>query len=71
MDKIEIHPCGTKVFLKTGGAEGYISEVSIKFDNVQYFISYWNNGVQTCWVNEKEFSTTNQYKTEIGFKNEQ
>ena len=60
-------PCGSIVKTKLSNIEGMITCQSIRFDKVQYEISYFNNGEQrTVWMNENEFET-NIEKQVIGF----
>ena len=60
-------PCGAMVKTKLSNIEGMITCQSIRFDKVQYEISYFNNGEQkTVWMNENEFETNTERKM-IGF----
>ena len=61
-------PCGISVKSKIGYVEGIITAVSIRFDNIQYEVSYFtDNEYKSAWLNESEFTTENQ-KHSIGFK---
>ena len=61
-------PCETIVKSKYGNIEGMITCQNIRFDKVQYEISYFNDGEQkTVWMNEGEFETDVK-KQSIGFK---
>lgn len=63
-----LFPCGAMVKSKYGSIEGMITAQSIRFDKVQYEISYFNSGDQkTVWMNEEEFET-NVEKRAVGFK---
>ena len=63
-----LFPCGAMVKSKYGSIEGMITAQSIRFDKVQYEISYFNSGDQkTVWMNENEFET-NVEKRAVGFK---
>ena len=62
-----LFPCGTFVRSKYGNIEGMITAQSLRFDKVQYEVSYFNNGEQKgIWMNENEF-TTDVKKYAIGF----
>lgn len=62
-----LFPCGTLVKSKYGNIEGMITCQNIRFDKVQYEVSYFNNGEQKAiWMNENEF-TTDVKKYAIGF----
>jgi hypothetical protein len=67
-NKIELYSCGTIVKIKLTDIQGMITCASIRFDRVQYEVSYFYSGEQkTLWLNENEFDTeTNKQK--IGFK---
>ena len=67
--EIKLYPCGTDVKLKLGDIEGMVTCNSIKFDKVQYEITFINNGTpHTTWVHEKEFSVKKKdTKKKIGF----
>jgi hypothetical protein len=68
MEKISLIPCGIIVKSRYGNIEGMITCQNIRFDKVQYEISYFNNGEQkTVWMNEGEFETDIK-KQWIGFK---
>ena len=63
-----LFPCGATVKTKYGAIDGMITAQSIRFDKVQYEISYFNSGDQkTIWMNENEFET-NAEKRAVGFK---
>ena len=65
---ISLFPCGIKVRMILSGIEGMITCSSIRFDKVQYEVSYFIEGKhETVWMNENEFETNNQ-KVKIGFK---
>jgi len=62
-----ILPCGSIVKTKIGGIEGMITCQSIRFDKIQYEITYFTNNEQKCiWMNENEFET-NVNRQIIGF----
>ena len=62
-----LFPCGTLVKSKYGNIEGMVTCQNLRFDKVQYEISYFNNGEQKAiWMNENEF-TTDVKKYAIGF----
>ena len=53
-----LFPCGATVKTKYGNIDGMITAQSIRFDKIQYEISYFNSGDQkTIWMNENEFET--------------
>jgi hypothetical protein len=69
MNELMLFPCGTTVTTKYGRIEGMITAQSIRFDRVQYEISYFDSGDhKTVWMNEFEFETEADKKS-IGFKN--
>lgn len=62
-----LFPCGTLVRSKYGNIEGMITAQNLRFERVQYEVSYFNNGEQKAiWMNENEF-TTDVKKYAIGF----
>jgi hypothetical protein len=66
---IEIHKSGTLAELKLGSVPAMITAASIRFENVQYELSYYHNGeMKTTWCNEKEFIVSNSEKQKVGFK---
>ncbi len=68
MDGINVFQCGTKVDTKIGKIQGMITCSSIRFDKVQYEITFNNDGkFETVWMNEEEFETI-AIKQTIGFK---
>lgn len=68
MDNIKIRHCGSVVKTKIGSIEGMITCASIRFDKVQYEISYFVGGDQkSIWMNEDEFETIGGKQT-IGYK---
>lgn len=59
--------CGSIVKTKLSKIEGMITCQSIRFDKIQYEISYFLNGEQkTIWMNENEFEV-NIEREIIGF----
>lgn len=65
---LEIYSCGIIVNIKLTDIKGMITCISIKFDKVQYEISYFYLGEQKIvWLDENEFET-NENKYKIGFK---
>lgn len=68
MEKILIYPCGINVCTRTGSLLGLITCSSIRFDKIQYEITYLNDGkFETVWMNENEFRSEGE-KQYIGFK---
>jgi hypothetical protein len=68
MDNIEAYPCGTSVEIKILKMEAMITCVAIRFDKVNYELSYFSNGEERLiWLNEKQF-TTQSNKEVIGFR---
>lgn len=69
MRHISIYRCGETVKTKNGGVEGMITCSSIRFDRVQYEISYFLLGDQkTIWMHEEEFTIASKKTVSIGFK---
>ena len=65
---IELIPCGTLVKLKIGEIDGMITGINIRWDNIQYEVTYYLNGeIKETWFNEFEFTTENNIK-KIGYK---
>lgn len=63
-----LFPCGSPIKTKYGNIEGMITAQSLRFDKIQYEITYFNSGEQKCiWMNENEF-IANSDKCQIGFK---
>ena len=63
-------PCSTIVKTICGNIVGMITAVVIRFEKVQYEITYESSGkFETTWMNEAEFKTMSEYeKIKIGFK---
>ena len=65
---MKIYPCGISVKVTQLGLHAVIETVSIKFDSVQYEVSYFIEGKQQLiWLNEVQFTTTAN-KVTIGYK---
>ena len=65
---ISVYPSGTIVKMKLADLDGMITCSAIRFDKVQYEVTYFNKGAyETVWMNENEFET-NTHKNRIGFK---
>jgi hypothetical protein len=67
---MEVIKCGTEVVTKIEGVHAIITCASIRFDKIQYEISYFRGGVYySAWVSEGEFNEVSEVeKTNIGFK---
>ena len=67
---ISIYKCGTYVHIPAGDITGWISAISISFDNISYEISYFAGTGEhmTIWLHDTQFTTQNN-RTKIGFKN--
>lgn len=66
---MEVIKCGTKVLTKIGHIEGMVTAVSIRFESVQYEVSYFHDGdIKTAWVREGEFDVEDGKKIPIGFR---
>ncbi len=60
-------PCGAIVKTKLGGLEGMITSQNIRFDKVEYEVTYFVDGEKkVIWMNENEF-VTNVKRESIGF----
>lgn len=60
--------CGTVVKPKLLNIEAMVTCQSLRFDKVQYEISYFLNGEQkVIWMNENEFDVINGNRQIIGF----
>lgn len=70
MEKLKIIDCGTCVITKSQGIDAIITAINIRFEKVQYEISYFYNGdYKSVWLNENEFEfETKEAKNKIGFK---
>lgn len=48
--------CGSEVRTKMGKVTAMITAVNIRFDKVQYELSFFvNDKIETIWMNENEF----------------
>lgn len=66
---IEVYECGTWVTTKIGNICAIITANCVRFEKVQYELSYFHNGERKeVWVDEREFSTDANKKPLIGFK---
>jgi len=60
--------CGTIVKPKLLNIEGMITCQSLRFEKVQYEVTYFLNGdYKTIWMNENEFDIVNGTRQKIGF----
>ena len=65
------YPCGVLITTKLGKIDGMITCISIRFDKIQYEITYLKDGEEkTSWMNEMQFIPKNvlQSKHPIGYK---
>jgi hypothetical protein len=68
MSETTIYKCGTNVLTVVGNKSGIISEVSIKYNIIQYNISYYEgNEFKSVWLPEQEL-IVNGEKQRIGYK---
>lgn len=66
---MEIYKCGTLVTVKLANIKGMITCCSIRFDKVNYEITYFEGLLQrTIWVYETEFELNESETQKIGFK---
>ena len=64
---MKIIACGTRVTTKLNSIEGIITAISIRFDTVNYEVSYFaGQDYKQIWLNEAEFNFTTKKET-IGF----
>jgi len=64
--------CGTNVTTVVGKFKGVITEILIRYNQIQYQITRMSNGdVYTSWLVEEEFKVERKAKTvKIGFYSE-
>lgn len=69
---MHIFECGTKIVTKIGSVQAIITAACIRFEKVQYEISYFVDGERKeVWVDEREFTVdSGTFKKQIGFKKE-
>lgn len=61
--------CGTEVESKVGSVKGMVTGKSIRFNDVQYEITYYDGSeFKNTWMREPEFIVTNGCKQKIGYK---
>lgn len=66
--KLLLFPCGTMVKIKISGIKGMITCSSIRFDKIQYEVTYFlDSDHKVSWMNENEFETSDK-KQSIGYK---
>lgn len=67
---MEVYECGKNVITKIGNVSGIITAACIRFEKVQYEVSYFLNGERKeVWLDEREFTLENESdKIQIGFK---
>ena len=66
---MEIIPCGTLVNTIIGNVEGQITASCIRFDSIEYELSYIYCGeFKTIWVREEQLNKIEIVKQKIGFK---
>jgi hypothetical protein len=67
---MEVIKCGSMVAIKGNhDTDGIITCLSIRYNNVSYEVSYFNNGeYKQVWLVEDEFTLTNGDRIKIGFK---
>lgn len=67
---MEILKCGLEVELKNTKIIAIITACCIRFDKVNYEVSYFNGlEYKSIWVNEKEFNAENKLTDKLGYKN--
>lgn len=68
---MEVFKCGTEVVTKSGKIEAIITAACIRFEKVQYELSYFLNGERKeVWLDEREFTTDSiGNKIPVGFRN--
>lgn len=65
---MKLYKCGERVKLLLANMDGVISGISIRYEYIQYEVSYFYNGAyNVVWVTENEFILHSE-KIEIGFK---
>lgn len=66
---MQIIKCGSKVRTKIGTIDAIITAAVIRFDRVQYELSYFSNGeYKNIWMDIMEFDHGDADVVEIGFK---
>lgn len=68
---MKVIKCGTGVQLIHGNIEGMITAFVVRFDKVEYEVSYFDstkNEVVKTWVNEAEILDGTKNRVTIGFK---
>ena len=67
---MNIHKCGSEIRTKFGNHNGIITAVCIRFQSIQYEVTYYFQGdYKVVWMNECEFFVDKENKSGIGFKN--
>lgn len=66
---VDVIPCGTIVKTTIGGIVGMITGVCIRFDDIQYEISYFAADEEKCiWMRPQQFVTDQLRPSIVGFK---
>jgi len=65
----EVIPCGTQIKTIIGGIVGMITAICIRFDDVQYEISYFaSEEEKSVWMRPQQFVAYEFTASTIGFK---
>lgn len=65
---VKIIKHGSLALTKLGNIEGIITATCIRFNKVQYELSYFCNGEYKCiWMDESEFTVDKKTLIKVGF----
>ena len=68
---MKVYKCGSEVVTKIGNIQAIITAACIRFEKVQYELSYFLNGERKeVWCDEREFSIDARQVHQIGFRKE-
>lgn len=69
MSHILLIKCGAKAITKVGQIEGMVTGINIRFDRIQYELTYLFNGeIKVTWFHEEEFDLSADDKIKVGFR---
>lgn len=67
---ISVYPCGTKVKINDTSITGYVSAITMRWNNIAYEVTWWTEDVKKMeWCTEVDFTvlTEDTKKEPIGF----
>lgn len=69
INNMKVYKCGSKAITVVGEIEGIITGINIRFERIQYELSYFQKGEhKSTWLEECEITCKVKERNIIGFK---